>query len=312
METGGQPGAATGPVLGSSLPGRLEAMRGDRWGADVSRPLAAAHHGGIDLGIFAVAGAGTMATHVHDFHELLIPLPLRGGGTLGWRYANRRRRRVALLPGTVMIVPAGAAHGADWCGGGWFRLSVKIDPEWLIAFARETLGASGDVSLAPASTHDGATMDPSLAELAHRLTMVPAHSAEADLNLRRLVTGLLNRHGQGLADEQPGARSLGGERLAAACDRLVNEPTVAVEALARDAGLTVWAFIRGFKAATGLPPKRWGAQRRALRARLLIEAEPGLSLQAVAAQTGFGSVRQLQRACRNEFDRSPRALTSAS
>jgi AraC family transcriptional regulator len=65
--------------------------------------------------------------------------------------------------------------------------------------------------------------------------------------------------------------------------------------LAAVVGLNPYHFGRQFKAATGLPPHQYVILRRVERAKLLLQAGPGLSLAKVALRAGFSDQSQFSR-----------------
>lgn len=79
--------------------------------------------------------------------------------------------------------------------------------------------------------------------------------------------------------------------IAGLADDLATPHTVA--SLAGAAGMSERTFLRRFAAATGTTPARWLTAARIARARALLE-ETALSLDAIAAATGFGTAAGLR------------------
>jgi AraC family transcriptional regulator len=65
--------------------------------------------------------------------------------------------------------------------------------------------------------------------------------------------------------------------------------------MAAAARLSAYHFARQFKAATGLPPHRYGIARRVERAKHPLQKELDLSLAEVAARAGFSDQSQFTR-----------------
>jgi AraC-like DNA-binding protein len=74
-------------------------------------------------------------------------------------------------------------------------------------------------------------------------------------------------------------------------ERLDDPPTLTE--LATLTGLSQFALLRAFRAATGLPPHAYLNQQRVRRARRLLD--DGLPAAAVAARTGFADQAHLTR-----------------
>ncbi|WP_456718244.1 MULTISPECIES: transcriptional regulator FtrA [unclassified Bradyrhizobium] len=79
---------------------------------------------------------------------------------------------------------------------------------------------------------------------------------------------------------------------------------LAIDRLASRAGMSRRTFIRRFEEATGMSPGDWVVQARVSRARELLEATQ-LSIEDVAAATGFGSAEALRHHFRQRIGTSP-------
>jgi transcriptional regulator GlxA family with amidase domain len=77
-----------------------------------------------------------------------------------------------------------------------------------------------------------------------------------------------------------------------------------VPALARRACMSERNFARAFRRETGMTPGAYVEAARVERARMALETGD-LSVEAVAAQTGFGTVETLRRAFRRQVGVSP-------
>jgi AraC family transcriptional regulator len=75
--------------------------------------------------------------------------------------------------------------------------------------------------------------------------------------------------------------------------------------LANLAGVSVRHFERAFRQATGTPPHAYVLQKRLASARELLLSQPVLSIQEIAAKTGFSSSSHLASALRRQTGLSP-------
>ncbi len=80
-----------------------------------------------------------------------------------------------------------------------------------------------------------------------------------------------------------------------------------LDALARQAGLSKFHFLRQFRAATGHTPMREVRRLRLAHARDLVLGS-GMPLKEIARRCGLGSAQALSRAFRQEFGAPPGAL----
>jgi AraC family transcriptional regulator len=82
-------------------------------------------------------------------------------------------------------------------------------------------------------------------------------------------------------------------------------------ALARDAGLSPYHFLRTFEHLTGVTPHQYVLRARLREAAVRLAADPGRILD-IALDCGFADVSNFNRAFRTEFGLSPRAYRNAS
>ncbi len=90
--------------------------------------------------------------------------------------------------------------------------------------------------------------------------------------------------------------------------RLLDPPSLA--ALAEIAGLGRFQLLRRFEKAYGMPPHAWLIQRRAERARSLVQA--GMSLGAAAIEAGFSDQSHMTRVFVRQFGFTPGAWRRAA
>jgi transcriptional regulator GlxA family with amidase domain len=96
-----------------------------------------------------------------------------------------------------------------------------------------------------------------------------------------------------------------GDVLAWAVEHLHEELTV--ERLARRALMSERTFIRRFREVTGTTPYAWVLRQRTFLAQRLLEERPDLSIEHVAAQSGFGAAAALRHHFGRERGTSPLA-----
>jgi AraC family transcriptional activator FtrA len=125
--------------------------------------------------------------------------------------------------------------------------------------------------------------------------------AAANAVARRLVVPPHRDGGQAQYVERPVPDAYEGRRLGALVEWMrahLAEPQP-LALLAERAGMSLRTFQRRFEGMTGLPPRVWLTGERVAEARRLLELQPGLSIESVAAACGFepGALRQhfLQR-----------------
>ncbi|MGI9578647.1 MAG: helix-turn-helix domain-containing protein [Microthrixaceae bacterium] len=108
-------------------------------------------------------------------------------------------------------------------------------------------------------------------------------------------------------DEPPGVIGPGlvCRAVQMVCDGALDEGSEAE--LAADVGVSARHLRRLFTEYIGVTPDALARSRRAHFARRLLD-ETDLSVSEVAFASGYGSVRQLQRACADTFGESPSAL----
>jgi AraC family transcriptional regulator len=84
------------------------------------------------------------------------------------------------------------------------------------------------------------------------------------------------------------------------------EASLTLDTLARDAGLSVYHFLRTFERLTGVTPHQYIVRARLREAAIRLSAERGRILD-IALDCGFGDVSNFNRAFRAEFGLNPRA-----
>jgi transcriptional regulator GlxA family with amidase domain len=116
------------------------------------------------------------------------------------------------------------------------------------------------------------------------------------------------------APTRPPERSRNAERGVARAVRLIEGDTsqaLGLDALAREARLSRFHFVRAFARATGLTPHRYVLRARLRRAAVRL-ATNDARIVDVAIATGFCDVSNFNHAFRAEFGTTPRAHRKAA
>ena len=125
---------------------------------------------------------------------------------------------------------------------------------------------------------------------------------------RRLVIPAHRDGGQAQFIRQPVPRAHESSRLGPLLDQMRADLSAdhSVDALAARAGMSRRTFLRRFEAATGLTPARWLLAERLGKARELLEATV-ISIEEVAALSGFGTTGTLRHHFRQQLSTTPAA-----
>jgi AraC-like DNA-binding protein len=196
-------------------------------------------------------------------------------------------------PGAVALLDPDVVHtGHAATAWGWAYRVLYPQVSVVTEVAAELGWRAGTPRFPQTVLYDPATA--ALLRSAHRAAECGDQLASSTL-LTTALAGLLSAHaaagpagGPSPVRKAPDAvgtvRDLLGERLA-------DPPTLAE--LAALTGLSQFALLRAFRAATGLPPHAYLNQLRVRRARRLLD--DGLPAAEVAAQTGFADQAHLTR-----------------
>jgi AraC-like DNA-binding protein len=196
-------------------------------------------------------------------------------------------------PGAVALLDPDVVHtgqaATDW---GWAYRVLYPQVSVVTEVAAELGWRAGTPSFPQTVLYDPATA--TLLRSAHRAAEWGDQLASSTL-LTTALAQLLSAHaaagpasGPGPVKKAPDAVGAVRDLLA---DRLVDPPTLAE--LATLTGLSQFAVLRAFRAATGLPPHAYLNQLRVRRARRLLD--DGLPAAEVAAEIGFADQAHLTR-----------------
>ncbi|PKR88327.1 AraC family transcriptional regulator [Pleomorphomonas diazotrophica] len=250
-------------------------------------------------GVLAVraASARQFGRHTHD--QFGVGLVLDGA-----QDSASGRGEVRAERGEIITVNPNEVHDGRPIGGAprvWSML--YFDPEALAAsFAR--LGAPAGSEIAHPVLSD-ARAAAAFRALSHALH---DRSAPDDLaietHLLALIAPLLGR--------PPARRLIQADAVQRARQRIDDDPAAAtsLDELAALSGISPFALIRAFRAATGLPPHAYRLQRRLQLARGMIAG--GGRLADVAAAAGFADQAHLTRHFVRAYGLSPGRLAGVS
>ena len=174
---------------------------------------------------------------------------------------------------------------------------VRVDPSVLYV-------DNGDVITSAGSA---ASIDLALHLIRHD------HGAEvANLVARDMVVPPHRDGGQAQFIEQPVARCPETDAIAEVLDWALAhlDQPLDVETLAATAVMSPRTFARRFRAATGTTPQRWVTQQRVAAAQRLLESTE-LSVDAIAADCGFGTAASLRLHFHRQVGTSPQAYRRA-
>jgi AraC family transcriptional regulator, transcriptional activator FtrA len=124
-------------------------------------------------------------------------------------------------------------------------------------------------------------------------------AAVANTVARRMVVAPHREGGQAQYVEAPvAARTARGVGTAMDWALAHLHQAITIEALASRCAMSARTFLRHFGDAAGMTPHAWLQQQRIARARRLLETQPTLTLDDVAAQSGYPSMETFRAAFR--------------
>ena len=212
---------------------------------------------------------------------------------------------VVLAPGDLWLRDAAREPRLLGSGAAWRAVDLRLTQGLLAEVARAEMGCPQP----PAPPGRGRLLrDPALAALALSAIQI-ARDPRADPLTRAalgpaLAARLLGRH---LVPASPG-RSMDRrfERVLAHVERHLDGP-LRLEALAEEAGLSVFHFSRVFRARLGATPQQHVRARRVARARRLL-AGTDLALAEIAYACGFAHQSHFTALFRAHTGRTPGAF----
>ncbi|PZP96014.1 MAG: AraC family transcriptional regulator [Variovorax paradoxus] len=253
-------------------------------------------------GVEAVEADTTLTFHRHTHEQYGIGLITRGA-----QRSASGRGVVEAVAGEIITVNPGEVHdGAPIGDGGRAWRMLYLQPALvakLTAELSEGWAASSIEFTQPRIT------DKHLASLFRKLFQVitapvTAHGGlEADETLLLLLGGLMQARRDDAGSIPPG--------IASARALMDGNPVAALtlSALAHEAGLSRYQFLRTFARATGLTPHAYLMQRRIHHARHLIDG--GARLAEAAADSGFSDQSHMTRLFVRSFGMAPGTYAKA-
>jgi len=217
------------------------------------------------------------------------------------------RGRELMTPGSLMLggpgqcFECGHEHGeGDRCVSFWYA------PDYFERLAFDA-GARGSLTRFRAGRVPPVRSLSSAAVSAAAGVAGVLDVAWAELGVHLAVHAIeLSSHPSSRAGALPPNTEARVTRAIRAIDRHPDEP-LTLEALAREAGLSPYHFLRTFERLTGVTPHQYVRRARLREAARRLIAESGTVLD-IALDCGFGDVSNFNRAFRTEFGRSPLAF----
>jgi AraC-like DNA-binding protein len=196
-------------------------------------------------------------------------------------------------PGAVALLDPDVVHtGQAGTPQGWAYRVLYPQVSVVTEVAAELGWGPGTPRFPQTVLYDPATA--TLLRSAHRAAECGDQLASSTL-LTTALAGLLRAHAAPGPARGPGPVRKAPDAVATVRDLLVerlDDPPTLAE-LATLTGLSQFALLRAFRAATGLPPHAYLNQQRVRSARRLLD--DGLPAAAVAARTGFADQAHLTR-----------------
>ena len=248
-------------------------------------------------GVEAVAADSAHAFGRHSHEQFGIGFIERGA-----QKSASGRGVVEAHAGDLITVNAGEVHDGAPIGDTGRR--------WRMLYLAPARMAEAAQDIAPGASFEFTAPvmhDPVLATRFHALFDAVTRGA-APLKAEAALLTLLGRLLRPAAPE----RLAVGRGVVLARSRIDDDPAAALTlaALADDAGLSRYQFLRAFTRLTGLPPHAYLLQRRVQRARQLVGA--GMRLADAAAACGFADQSHMTRCFVRSFGLAPGAYARAS
>lgn len=236
--------------------------------------------------------------HTHDV--LSLGLIDEGRSVLAGALAGP----VALLPGDVVIIPAGHVHCCNPDAGRWRYQMTHLDAVWADNLAPAISGATGvRVLRSPAVYSQLTNVNDAIA--ADR----PAAELERECRRLAVMIGDTGREESTTVPTMPAptdGRQALTEELEPVLHRLrYDESTPALDDLAEMVGMSRYQLIRAVKQVTGLSPVAWRQNARILEARRMLRS--GAVIADTASRLGFTDQSHFHRIFRAHVASTPGA-----
>lgn len=265
----------------------------------------------LPVTVLAMPAQQAMPLHRHEFAELTI---ITGGAASHLT----RHGRYPIAAGDVFFIPSDEPHGfAD--SRGLSLCNVLFLPKQLSAASpelaslpgyqalfesepryRDAQGLVGHLRLPPEELERVLTL---LRELqAETARYAPGGATLTEALFRQLLVRLARGYGAHASPE--GRRLLAIQRTVRHIEENLDRP-LALESLARRAGMSPSAFKRAFKAVTGTSPISYVLQTRLARACHLLR-DPARNITEAALAAGFNDSNYFARQFRRRMGSTPR------
>jgi AraC-like DNA-binding protein len=233
---------------------------------------------------FAFESERCFPRHAHDQYGVGVIL---FGGHKSWS----GRGEVEAVAGDIIAVNPGEMHDGAPLGGPRRWRMIYFNPDVLFRAASEDM--LGDAEFCAPQFSDA------LAASRVQQMFAADDSFSFEAALVAAVVPLLARR-QKFSQASPD--------VGRAIERMEDDPAerLSLSALAAEAGLSRFQFLRAFAKATGATPQAYARQARARLARRLILAGADLAEAAVAC--GFSDQAHMTRACVSQFAITPGRL----
>lgn len=244
--------------------------------------------------VVAADSAHAFGRHMHD--EFGIGFIERGA-----QKSASGRGPVEAGAGDLITVNPGEVHDGkpfDASGRRWRMLYV--DPARIV-------DAAGDIAPGLAFEFTAPVIRDRLLAARFRALFDAVTAGDGALHADAALLGLIARLVQPVPRERPAL----GAGVAAARERIDDDPsaTPTLAALAEQAGLSRYQFLRAFTRLTDLPPHAYLLQRRVQHARRLVRA--GMALADAAMASGFADQSHMTRSLVRSLGLTPGALARA-
>lgn len=235
----------------------------------------------------------------HLLHVTLSGRTAHSAGRIGrgdWIRAPDRR-------GSISFTPGGRERDGAAGAGEILGLEIELDPEFVAEACEQRLGADWAHAFNAADAKAFA-----IAELA-AAGGAPGQGDRLTLDMLQLALARHVGRSYGGADRRRDDGWLHPAALSRVIERLAAAPagSVALDEMARIAGLGVSAFVRAFRGSTGTTPAAFARRLRVDRAAELLRTTD-LGLGDIAASTGFASAAHLVRTFRGHRGITPGRL----
>ena len=256
------------------------------------------------------AAPAQMPTKVFEQHHVL--LNLRDEPHRVENFRDGEHRDFHFRPHEIIITPAGMASGWRWHSRSKV-IVITLDPEKLERFAHTELGVlltSVQLREQPQFT------DPDLCQAGVLLKdALECRELGSDIvfeSLARIfLVKLIQRYGERREVPEIGS-GFTAQRYKRVLDHVAEHygRTLAVEELAREAGLSPSHFSRLFKETLGQSPHRFVMDYRVEQARKML-ADPDLPLITIALRCGFSDQAHFSRTFKQHQGATPTAYRAA-